>query len=205
MSHGGFLVVALISAIAGAPARGQSFQFRSPAVVEYRAPSDTGPIDRRQAVLAVASSNIDKIVGRSVARVTVAAKPPLPPGFKWSQTKAGMKIGAYGMGIGLLAGAGAGALKGASPGAFGGPSLVVLGGAAIGAVGGYSVGCALGVHRYSEAHGVHAPFAASMAGAVVGLAGIYALGVPVIFTVPFGAAVGHNVARSADSPPIMKP
>jgi tetratricopeptide (TPR) repeat protein len=56
------------SAAIGAPAGGQSVQYRSPAGVEYRSQRDTGPIARAESALARDPRNVDLIIQLGVAQ-----------------------------------------------------------------------------------------------------------------------------------------
>ena len=181
------IVIAFVSAICGLPVLGQSIQSCVPADVApcvltlTRSPA--------AAVAAIGSSNVVPGGEPRARQVAQTAKPPLPPGFLWSQTKAGIRGGAWGGLIGGLAGAAVGdRVKGWE-------GLYVFFGAWLG---GYVTGSAVGVHRYSNSHGVRAPFAATLAGAVAGLPGVVLGGFGVVVTVPFGAAVGHNMARRGE-------
>src|ERR1043165_908609 len=58
----------LVLGLAGASARAQTVQYRSPAGVAYRAQADTGPIARAQAALAADPRNVDKIIALGVAQ-----------------------------------------------------------------------------------------------------------------------------------------
>src|SRR5437016_7538611 len=61
-------IMLFAAGIAVAPASGQSVQYRSPAGVEYRAQTDTGPIARAQAALDADPRNVDKIIALGVAQ-----------------------------------------------------------------------------------------------------------------------------------------
>lgn len=58
----------LLLAVAVLPAGGQSVQYRSPAGVEYRAQSDTGPVARAEAALGADPRNVDRIIALGVAQ-----------------------------------------------------------------------------------------------------------------------------------------
>lgn len=67
MSRWSRTVFALL-VLGAATASGQSVQYRSPAGVEYRSQSDTGPIARAQAALAADPKNIDRFIALGVAQ-----------------------------------------------------------------------------------------------------------------------------------------
>src|ERR1043165_3027025 len=58
----------LVLGLAGASARAQTVQYRSPAGVAYRAQADTGPIARATTALAADPQNVDKIIALGVAQ-----------------------------------------------------------------------------------------------------------------------------------------
>jgi tetratricopeptide (TPR) repeat protein len=62
------LATLAVSFAAGAPASGQSLQYRSPAGVEYRAQTDTGAIARAQAALAADPRNVERFIQLGVAQ-----------------------------------------------------------------------------------------------------------------------------------------
>jgi hypothetical protein len=133
-------------------------------------------------------------------RDTAARKPPLPDGFVMQQTFAGFVGGAKGMLIGTLVGLG---VVASNPKAFA-KDWDAIGPLLAGSLVGYLVGVPIAVNRFSNSKGVHAPFLASLGGATVGIVGM--VGGPVgFFTIPFGAAVGHDAARRVDPPPVAKP
>jgi tetratricopeptide (TPR) repeat protein len=57
-----------LSVLATPAAHAQSVQYRSPAGVEYRAQSDTGPIARAEAALGADPRNVDRIIALGVAQ-----------------------------------------------------------------------------------------------------------------------------------------
>ncbi|HET9426135.1 MAG TPA: tetratricopeptide repeat protein [Gemmatimonadaceae bacterium] len=57
-----------VSALATSLAHAQSVQYRSPAGVEYRAQSDTGPVARAEAALGADPRNVDRIIALGVAQ-----------------------------------------------------------------------------------------------------------------------------------------
>jgi Flp pilus assembly protein TadD len=67
MTRMSWLAIALL-ALAPAPALTQTVQYRSPAGVEYRSQTDTGPVARAQAALAADPKNVDKIIALGVAQ-----------------------------------------------------------------------------------------------------------------------------------------
>lgn len=64
----GFSTALVAFAVSATAASGQSVQYRSPAGVEYRAQTDTGPIARATAALAADPQNVDKIIALGVAQ-----------------------------------------------------------------------------------------------------------------------------------------
>src|SRR5687767_1554842 len=64
----GFVVVAIAALASARPAVGQSVQYKSPAGVEYRAQTDTGPIARAESALAADPRNVERIIQLGVAQ-----------------------------------------------------------------------------------------------------------------------------------------
>ena len=63
------IAAALVAALAlGAPVHGQSVQYRSPAGVEYRSQTDTGPIARAESALAADPRNVERFIQLGVAQ-----------------------------------------------------------------------------------------------------------------------------------------
>ena len=58
----------IVCAMATSPAYAQSVQYRSPAGVEYRAQSDTGPIARARAALDADPRNVQRVIALGVAQ-----------------------------------------------------------------------------------------------------------------------------------------
>ena len=119
-------------------------------------------------------------------------KASLPQGFFSEQITVGAR---YGTGVGVVGGlAGYGAYV-----AFGdrtddwGAIVAPL----VGFMAGYLVGTPIGIHRYSVKHGVRAPFAAPLGGALVGSLGVGVGGIGFFFTVPVASAWAHNAARDS--------
>lgn len=61
-------LVAVLAAVAAAPAGGQSVQYRSAAGVEYRSQPDTGAIARAESALAVDPRSVERIIQLGVAQ-----------------------------------------------------------------------------------------------------------------------------------------
>ena len=62
-----FVHLILVAALMG-PASAQTVQYRSPAGIEYRAQSDTGPIARAEAALAADSTNVALLIQLGIAQ-----------------------------------------------------------------------------------------------------------------------------------------
>src|SRR5688500_1993194 len=63
-----FLYLLLVAPAIASGATAQTPQYRSPAGIEYRAQSDTGPIARAQAASTADSANIDRLIQLGVAQ-----------------------------------------------------------------------------------------------------------------------------------------
>ena len=66
--HSAFLYLLLVASTIASGAAAQTPQYRSPAGIEYRAQSDTGPIARARAASAADSANIDLLIQLGVAQ-----------------------------------------------------------------------------------------------------------------------------------------
>lgn len=62
------VTAAMLVAITTSPSYGQSVQYRSPAGVEYRAQTDTGPIARAQAALTAEPQSVERIIQLGIAQ-----------------------------------------------------------------------------------------------------------------------------------------
>jgi Flp pilus assembly protein TadD len=61
-------LAAVVAAVAAATASAQSVQYRSPAGVEYRSQTDTGPVARAQAALTADPKNVQRYIDLGVAQ-----------------------------------------------------------------------------------------------------------------------------------------
>jgi len=67
-THRSFALLGFLTAAFAAVASAQTVQYRSPAGVEYRAQSDTGPVARAQAAYAADTGNIDLLIRLGIAQ-----------------------------------------------------------------------------------------------------------------------------------------